>query len=72
MEESTRTRSKVFAVRTRISSHAHKLRSDLIDQRLFLVTFDDSKCTLKDIIYQRHIYGQELVVCEKKINVLAN
>lgn len=52
MDKAQLTGGKVFAVRSRVSSHVHQLWSDAIDQRLFLVTLGHSQRTLENVVYK--------------------
>jgi len=44
----------MFAVGTRISTHARELGPDLIDQELLLLSFSDGESSLQDVVYQNN------------------
>ena len=45
----------MLAIRTGVPAHADQLGLDLADQLLFLVSFDDRQCTLKNVVCGRTV-----------------
>ena len=46
------TGDEMFAVSTRVSTHARELRSDLTDQELLLLSFSNGESSLQHVVYE--------------------